>query len=273
MNLTEEGASNRMREATILTSLGPSARSAGAQIPQLLSFGRLNQYPVLLQSPISGQSFAKLLSFQPNRLPEVFDCITAWLERWNLETMVVRPLNSELLERDLLTPAASLAPLLEKGDEYRDWLQMRSARLVGAPSPLVATHNDLTMWNIFREDKEDIGIIDWETARDTGLPLVDLFYAVVDGVAATQGYTDRFKAFAACFVAGGTHKPVIDSLVRRLQRGIRVPDEMLELCFHSCWIHHAANEHHSTGESQGPFIKIVQWLALNRYHISTWIRG
>jgi len=273
MNLMEGSTGNRMREATALKRLGPGARSAGAQIPQLLSVGRINQYPVLLQSPISGQSFAKLLSYHPKRLPEVFECVSSWLERWNRETMVVRPMHRELLERDILAPAATLASLLKKRSEYRDWLQMRSVRLVGAPAPLVATHNDLTMWNIFRENKVDIGIIDWETARDTGLPLVDLFYAVVDGVAATQGYADRLRAFTACFVTGGIHEPVIEHLVRRLQRAIRLPDELLELCFHSCWIHHAANEHHSTGQSEGPFIKIAQWLAMNPGQISPWIRG
>ena len=273
MNLTKQHAGNRAREAIILASLGPAARSAGAQIPELLSFGQINHYPVLLQSPISGQSFAKLLSSHPNRLPEVLERITAWLERWNRETMAVRSLDCGLRERDFLAPAATLAPVLENGDEYRKWLEMRSARLLGVPVPLVATHNDLTMWNIFRENKEDLAIIDWETARDADLPLVDLFYAAVDGVAATQGYGDRFKAFEACFAAGGTYEPVIDRLVRRLQRIIRAPGEMLELCFHSCWIHHAANEHLSTHQSEGPFVEIVQWLAVNRRQISSWIRA
>jgi hypothetical protein len=273
LNLTKAGAARRLREAKMLTSLGRAARSAGARIPQLWSVRRLHGSPVLLQSPIKGQSFARLLNSYPNRLIEALESITVWLEHWNRETLILRPLQSGLIEQELLAPTASLESILERGNSYRKWLQKTSERLIGVPTPLVATHNDLTMWNIVRQDHKSIGVIDWETARRTGLPLVDFFYAAVDGVAATQGYADRFKAFRDCFLPGGTYEPVVRRLARRLQNGVRVSDEIVELSFHSCWLQHAENEYRSTDKTQGAFIKIVQWLGANRSQINSWIRG
>jgi hypothetical protein len=38
-----------------------------------------------------------------------------------------------------------------------------------------------------------------------------------------------------------------------------------QLCFHGCWLHHAANEHYAGSTTdQRPFLKIVQWLASQR---------
>lgn len=270
--LTHSGTANQLREANVLAGLGPNVRSSGARIPELLSVGRLGGSPVLVESAIKGQPLASLLRAHPSRATQVLESVTTWLERWNRQTAVLQPLNENLLERHILGPAAVLAPILNSLDGYGDWLRMRCARITRIPCPLVATHNDLTMWNILRDDQGPIGIIDWETGEPMGLPLVDFFYAAVDGVAATRNYNDRLKAFQACFIPGGTHEPVIRRLATNFKRAIPTAGGILEMAFHSCWLHHAANEYRSTGESRGEFIKIVQWLATNRSDIAPWIR-
>ena len=51
-----------------------------------------------------------------------------------------------------------------------------------------------------------------------------------------------------------------------------VPDEVAELCFHACWLHHATNEHRSGRRSGSrPFFGIIQRLALHPCHFNAWM--
>ena len=128
------------------------------------------------------------------------------------------------------------------------------------------------MWNMLLGEQGRLGVVDWESARENGLPLVDFFYAMADAVTIARGYTDRSKAFKACFVAGGTYARMVSQFATRLRRIVQLPDEMVEFCFHACWLHHAANEHRAAGPSDPrPFLKIVQWLALNRSRVGRWL--
>ena len=268
LNLTMARAADRVYEASILSRLGPGARSAGADVPQPLWSGQVNDHPVLLQTAIDGRSVASVLTSHPRRLFDVMDGVISWLERWNRSTMLIRPLDLELLSREILAPAALLSPLIEQGNEYRDWLAKRCATLTGVPVPLVATHNDLTMWNIFLGERGLISVIDWEAAREQALPLVDFVYAVTDAVLLAGGCVDRAKAFEACFTPGGAYEHFSAKLLGRLRRAVQMPDELADLCVHACWLHHAVNEYHSNRPPDSrPFLKVVQRLALNRFQV------
>jgi hypothetical protein len=184
---------------------------------------------------------------------------------------MIRLLDNEQLSQYLLAPTAILAPLLEQGKAYQDWLTARCAMLRGWRAPFVATHNDLTMWNILLDEQGGIGVVDWETASAQGFPLVDFFYAVTDAVAAVRGYVDRPQAFAACFAPRGSYEHVVGRLLRRFRHAVEIPDAIADLCFHACWLHHAVNEHHSSGSSAPrPFFKIMQWLVLHRFYPHRW---
>jgi hypothetical protein len=64
---------------------------------------------------------------------------------------------------------------------------------------------------------------------------------------------------------------MVARLLRRLRHAVEIPDEIADLCFHACWLHHAANEHRSSSSSAPrPFFKMVQWLALHRSHPRRW---
>lgn len=274
MNLMTTAAAKCIAEAATLGRLGPSARCAGARLPRPLLLGRMDDQPVLLQTVVDGRTVASLLTSQPTRFSEAMKCLVVWLARWNRATLAIRPLDRELLDREILAPAALLAPLIERGKEYQDWLTVHCAMVKGLQVPFVATHNDLTMWNILLDGKGDLGVIDWESARDAGFPLIDFFYAVTDAVASAQGYIDRQKAFEECFARNGAYANAVRALLRRVRVAVEIPDEIAELCFHACWLHHAANEHRSGGSSAPrPFLNIVQSLALYRSHFSGWMNS
>jgi hypothetical protein len=274
MNLGTTDAAKGIAEAAPLASLGPRARRAGAQVPKLLVLGRVDDRPVLLQTVVDGRKVAPLLASRPKTFVETVELLVDWLEHWNLASLSIRPLDGEILAREIIAPAALLTPLLDQGKEYQDWLTTRCATVRGLRLPFVATHNDLTMWNVLLDEQGALGIVDWESAREEGFPLVDFFYAVTDAVTASQGYSDRARAFVACFTPSGAYAPAVRRFLKRLRDAIEISDEMAELCFHACWLHHAANEHHFSGSSDPrPFLKIVQSLARDRSHFGEWMNS
>ena len=261
-------------EAATHGRIGPSACAAGARVPRILSLASLNSHPVLLQTALCGQSVGALLTSRSGRLVGILDRLVSWLESWNRATLTAMPLDVALLEQEILAPAALVAAPFDAGSEYQRWLKTACDALTGSTMPFVATHNDLTMWNLLLGEHGKLGVVDWEAGRENGLPFVDFFYAVADAIAIARGFTERPKTFEACFVAGGAYERIVGQLLARLRRVVRVPDEMVDLCFHACWLHHAANECRVAEPSDHrPFRKIVEWLALNRLRVGSWVRA
>ena len=108
-------------------------------------------------------------------------------------------------------------------------------------------------------------MLDWAEAEPAGLPLTDFFYAIGDAAAACDGYRDRLEAVRACFVPGGQRADLVAPLQERLRTSLGLSREAAELCFHACWLRHAANEQRRAvpGE-QRPFLEIVRWAAATR---------
>jgi hypothetical protein len=241
-------------EARALEQLGAGVQSAGARLPQLLASGRLGDRAVLVETVLGGRPAARVLMRSPTRFAELAGAIADWLERWNRETRQTapsgRPLDTELLDlvSDLALP-----------DDYGSWLAERSQALAAGQPPLVARHNDLTMWNVLVDGRGTIGVLDWAEAEPAGLPLTDFFYAIADAAAACDGYRDRLGAVRACFAPGGQRADLVAPLRARLRTSLGLTPEAAELCFHACWLHHARNERRS-GED-GPFLEIARWLA------------
>jgi hypothetical protein len=271
--ITMKPAETVMGEVAAHRRLGPIARTAGAQVPQILSLTSLNGHSVLLQTALCGQSIGALLASRPNRLPEILERLVSWLESWNRSTRTSLPPDVDFLERGILAPARLVAAEIDQGDEYQQWLKTACGALTGTAIPLVTAHNDLTMWNLLLDVGDQLGVVDWDSVRENDLPFVDFFYAVVDAVMIASSFTERSKAVEACFVSGGAYERMVGQQLARLRRVVRAPDEMVELCFHACWLHHAANEFRAAKPSDPrPFREIAEWLALNRPRVGSWLR-
>ncbi|MBD0290362.1 MAG: hypothetical protein ICV74_03820 [Thermoleophilia bacterium] len=258
--LSERVAAGHAAEALLLDRLGEAARAAGADVPEVRSARRSGAGHLLVETAVTGRSAATLLAGRPERLADVVHTVVGWLLRWNASTQTRAELDWERLERDVLTPAERLAPLLVAGERYRAWLSDRCSRLRGTPVPLVAAHNDLTAWNVFLDGELPLAVVDWETASEHALPFFDFSYAVVDLAAAATRYRDRTVTFDACFAPGGHLARLVDPLRARLADELVVPSELAELCFHACWLHHAVNEQDASAGAQRPFLEIVQRL-------------
>jgi len=252
-------------ESMILRDIGRSARAAGARVPQPVELKRLGGRSVLLETPVLGSALAVVLGSRPDRVANLLGQVVRWLEAWNDATVKRAPLSDAQLQRDVLSPAAFLAPLLERGEEYRIRLARLCADVAGTTVPLVDTHNDLTMWNVVTDEQDRLGVLDWEGARRHDLPFLDFFYATTDAWAALRKYDDRLAAFEACFGDAGEPPSVVSRLREHLVRAMDVPLPVVELCLHACWLRHAEKECRSRGRAADPaFLEIVQSLALRR---------
>ena len=258
-------------ELAALAHLGPSARHAGAQVPEPLYARELGGHRAVFQSALPGQSAAALLMSQPTRLYEIMELLVGWLETWNRTTRLDRAGTRAHLERELVEPAARLAPLIVEGPAYRAWLTQRCASLESSV-PRVAAHNDLTMWNVLLHGKLGLGIVDWEEASEESLPLVDFVYAVTDAAMLAGSTTDRLMAFESCFAPWGAHHSMADRLMLRLRSTLGVSAELVDLCLHACFLRHALNEQHrSDPDDPLPFLRIARWLASNRDLVKRWV--
>jgi phosphotransferase family enzyme len=247
-------------EGPALVRLGPAAARAGARVAEPLGRVQMNARSVVIETHVTGTPAASLLARSPHRLHSLLESLTAWLARWAEATASRTTVDRAFLDDFVVRPAASLRDLLPDG--YAEWLRARCDALVGAEAPLVATHNDLTMWNVLLDDRNSLGVVDWETAEDRGLPLVDFFYAVTDAAAAGNRYASRLGALRSCFVRGGEHTEFVAGLQDRVAAAVGMERPLAELAFHGCWIRHAANER-SAKLGRSEFARIAHWLAGN----------
>jgi Phosphotransferase enzyme family len=259
---SESGCAEVRSEFGRLVEVGASARMAGVTVPS----GRLVETgagcPVLLQDVLPGKQASRLLAMDPSRFDELVRRLGGWLDEWSRRTASRRLLSADLLAETVLAPAARLAGSLDDGAAYVGWLETLCGTLAGLEVPFVATHGDLTMANVVVRRDGGIGIVDWEAAEPSGLPLGDFYYAVVDAAAAGKSYADRPAAYRRCFLDDGPPARVVRKICLGLCRSIGVSDACGVLAFHSCWLHHADNERRRAVPSAGvPFLECLRLAA------------
>ena len=239
-------------EAETLRELGPAARAAGAHVPEPLRTGAVAGLPLLVETVLPGRPAASEL--RRGGAARYLGLVGGWLERWNSATAARRPLSEADLERAVLSPLATL----DLPDAYVHRVRDLCARVTGRTVPLVAAHHDLTTANVLVGD--GLGVVDWDTAEAAALPLTDFFYAVADARSAADGFADRAASFAAMFAADGTPAAEVAELQARLVSTLGLEPDVVELCFHACWLRHAANEA-ARADQMRPFGEIVRRVA------------
>jgi hypothetical protein len=121
------------------------------------------------------------------------------------------------------------------------------------------------MWNVLVLGRQRPAILDWESAAAEALPLVDLYYALADAAAAAGDYRHPFAAFLECYGPAGKWRGLAAGLERRVAASLALPADYATLCFHACWLGHAADEEERAIEAgRRRFLPIVQWLAAHR---------
>jgi aminoglycoside phosphotransferase (APT) family kinase protein len=185
----------------------------------------------------------------------------AWLQQWSRLAARRRSFRQEDADRYVLAPAARLRG---DGSGYVEYLNELCARAVGSTCPFVPVHGDLTATNILVDAGRSLGVLDWESASEEGLPMTDFFYAAADAVAAAGGYLDRPRSVVSCFALDGDRARFTRRLAAELAGAVGVDEVVRELCFHACWLHHASNEAcRGASDIERPFGAILRILAEN----------
>jgi thiamine kinase-like enzyme len=203
---------------------------------------------------IEGRPASVLLAQRPGRADTLVERIGGWLLRWNSATAEETALTRELLDSEVLGPARAAGVL----DSYLSELEGRCQALEGRAVKLVAAHNDLTTANVLVAQGRPLGVVDWDTAQRRALPLGDLFYALADAQAATNGFADRLQAFIARFDGP------VSAIETEVTKTLGVDGDIADLCFHACWLRHAANESRRAEAEERPFLDIVHAIAEQR---------
>jgi hypothetical protein len=251
-----EAAEERLtREHGALIALGPSARSAGARVPS----PRRDGPPwTLVTDVLPGRPAAALLARQPERLEEIGSIVAGWALEWAVRTASSGTLTAGVLEETLLRPLATVADTGVITPAYETALRTLAARVRGERLCFTAAHNDLTMANVLVAE-DGIGVVDWEEAVESSLPMRDVWYALVDALARAREIP-RHRALAELVTEGPGIPRRLSSAPAVLAQELALGEDQALIAFHACWLGHAANEV-SRGEMNGPFREIVHALA------------
>ena len=248
------------REAKMLEEVAPTTQAAAIAVPRIFDYWEGTKDARLTQTAVLGQPVSMLLRSEPQQLESIIERLSISLAAWHRATITQRELTAEHCETLLHEPVRKLLARLERGTEYLAWLSLRISAVIGRTVPFVCAHNDLTMSNVLQDYDGRMGLVDWEVASACGLPLGDFWYGACDAAIFSRGQ-DRPSAFDDCFSADGELRPLIAAHEQRLRSAVGGPREWIDLCFHACWLQHAANEQ-SRGDGHGeqPFLAIAQRL-------------
>ncbi len=149
--------------------------SAARHAPQLVGRLQVDGHHASLETAAVGERLSTLLPRERAGGEAALDDVAGWALAVGAETASDHGLAEELerLEREV-APHWDTPPGL-----------VRVLRQL----PAVLQHNDLGTWNVVSARPGRFTVLDWESARERGLPLWDLLYFVVDAL----GQLDRAR--------------------------------------------------------------------------------
>jgi hypothetical protein len=207
--------------------------------PRLLGRFEVHGFHASVETAAVGERLSTLLSRDTGRGRQAFGDVTAWVSNVGTETASEGSLGEELarLEQDVLPRWDVPESLLSGLDAL----------------PAVLQHNDLGTWNVVSADKGKFTILDWESARESGLPLWDLLYFSVDALGQLdRARTAEQRAEHAVRLLRG-ELPASRTLfetIRRYVAELGIPVEAVGPLATLCWLHHGLS-HVRRGEKLG----------------------
>jgi hypothetical protein len=201
--------------------------SAVRHAPRLVGRFEVDGHHASLETAAVGERLSTLLPRGGSAARAALDDVAGWSVAVATETASQGGSAEELqrLEREVVPRWGTFPSLLD------------SVR--GLPS--VLQHNDLGTWNVVAAAPGQFTVLDWESARRSGLPLWDLLYFTVDAL----GQLDRAGNFeertehALRLLRG--ELPASQTLfewVRRYVQTLALRPEMVGPLVTLCWLHH-----------------------------------
>ncbi len=169
-------------------------------------------------------------------------------------------------------------------EQLENWLPMTSeerlllertrecgASLAECSLSLVVEHGDLSSPNILMNDKNQIGVVDWELAQPNGLPVVDLIFFlnyVAFSKKKARKTADYIAAFAEAFCG---RKAWATAHLQRYCDAMQISRATLRPLFILCWARYVAGLVQRLKQHEAPNQKLsseqVTWLRTNRFYV------
>ena len=115
--------------------------------------------------------------------------------------------------------------------------------LQGLPS--VLRHGNLGTWNVIARDGDTFSVIDWETAREHGMPLCDLVFFLSNALLHLDGATvveSRDQHTRRLFLGELPSSEILFRWVRNAVVAFELPPETIGRIVTLCWLDHAADD-------------------------------
>jgi hypothetical protein len=207
--------------------------------PRLLGRFEVEGRHASVESAAVGERLSTLLSRDRTNGRRAYDDLTAWTLDVGKATSKTRALAPELsrLAEEVLPGWDAPESLLSGLDAL----------------PSVLQHNDLGTWNAVWASPGSFTVLDWESARGSGLPLWDLLYFAVDALGQLdRARTAEQRAEHAIRLLRG-ELPASRTLFASIQSyvsALGIPADSVGRLATLCWLHHGLS-HLRRGEKLG----------------------
>lgn len=259
-------ASSLDREAALLREIESSRPGGYDSVPRVVGYGERQRHPMLIETALNGVPMDAALVRRDQAL--CCDRITSWLI--DLQAVSRRPPGPNSHARLIDAPLERLREVLGAADEgLIEATRDRLAPLRTPGVPLVCEHGDVSHPNLLLTP-DGVGVLDWETADQAGLPGCDLFFFLTYVAFARRRWWRRRQTHAdafdeAFFGPTAWALPYID----RYAVSLRLDPSTLDPLFLATWPRYLAGlaarlgEHGTTPAERAA---TAAWLRANRYY-------
>lgn len=222
------GDASTTREAGVLAALTAVPEIDRKSIPSVLQGPDVN-------APLTGFAMAGIDGERIGRArmrtdPRVVDLVRGWLRSLVSDTETTSGIDASLT----VGPIGTLETAAHDHGGLSGRVLAALTALSGATLPRTIEHGDVGEPNLLQRPDDGLAVIDWETGRTDGLPLVDLIFALA-GIAAArlkaEDPQEHADAVGAALGSGGWARPIIDEEARRLG----LPPDLVPALIVACW--------------------------------------
>ena len=234
---SEAGLSN---EATVLDAC--QARGPAPGVPRVLATIGSGATLAVAETAARGTPmFARLTARNFSSLSQLG---AGWLTDFNGAQDGARASNAVLRAR----ADGAMARFADTFGEIADRSLLDDAATLLRPLrdvPAVIEHRDYGPWNIFVDDAGQLAVLDWESSRVDGLPLLDLIYFItymaffLEGAMVSRRFVDAYRASLDLRTVTGAMR---HQLLERYRQRFAITDDSMGALRVLCWLEHAESE-------------------------------
>lgn len=257
------------QEAYNLSKIQKCQQDGFPSIPRLLVYEPFLDRSILVETALIGHPMDPALIRK--ELKACCDRTVAWLINLHQSTQIPNQNDQDWYARLVEQPIdyfEEFFPLLPEEVKLLNNTRRIVKQLQGTDIPLVFEHGDLSHPNLLLSNDNQLGVLDWETAKVNGLPYCDLLFFL--NYAATsynraKSLSDYVSAFKKTFYES---KSWLSPYLKLYSEELSISSELASFFFVLCWARYSINLlERMTGEQPNQIIDetTANWLRSNRF--------